>query len=122
MMALSTHTRVTMLLMALMIASVRSLVILGPGPPTAPRSFKLHDEQPHDMRRRIQCRRDYAVLANNSVVYLRGAQGYGRWNPFLGACVTLLTIIGKGVLADCQIVTKPDLDSSMLVALSLIHI
>ena len=121
MMALSTHTRVTMLLMALMIASVRSLVILGPGPPTAPRSFKLHDEQPHDMRRRIQCRRDYAVLANNSVVYLRGAQGYGRWNPFLGACVTLLTIIGKGVLADCQIVTKPDLDSSMLVAFHLIN-
>ena len=110
-----------MLLMALMMASVRSLVILGPGPPTAPRSFKLHDEQPHDMRRRIQCRRDYAVLANSSVVYLRGGQGYGRWDPFLGACVTLLTIIGKGVLAECQIVTKPDLDSSMLVAFHLIN-
>ena len=110
-----------MLLMALMMASVRSLVILGPGPPTAPRSFKLHDEQPHDMRRRIQCRRDYAVLANSSVVYLRGGQGYGRWDPFLGACVTLLTIIGKGVLAECQVVTKPDLDSSMLVAFHLIN-
>ena len=80
-MALSTHTRVTMLLMALMMAPVRSLV-LGPGPPAAPRSFKLDDEQPHDMRRGIQCLRQNAVLADDTVVYLRGGQ-FSGWKKLL---------------------------------------
>ena len=110
-----------MLLVALLMAPVRSLV-LGPSPPAAPRSSKLDDE-PHDMRRGIQYLRQNAVLANDTVVYPRGGQAWsnlGIPECIHGAVITLLTTIFKGVLAECKIVTKPDLESSQFVLLQLI--
>merc|ERR1740139_323822 len=104
-------------LMALTMAPVRSL-LLGPGPPGAPRSFELDAEQHHDMRRSL--RQDAVLADDDAVVYLRGGEIPYHFKVFWSAFVTLLITTGKGVLADCKIVTRPDLDASMLVTVHMI--